>query len=127
MISNGVFNPDYDTLPDKVLLKEYINLLNYNIWELGKVFWEDDNGDGLGSLAPEGSDDARTLSGSLENNSLGHALFEKYLEPVLSRPDVKALSKLSQDQTVGASEYSVGSEAVPGSNEFLLDVEILIA
>ena len=63
----------------------------------------------------------------MENNPRGHALFEKYFEPVLSRPDVETLSNLFQDQTVGASKYSIGSEPVPGSNEFLLNVEILIA
>ena len=31
--ANGIFDPDYDHLPDNVLMKEYTYLLNYNMWE----------------------------------------------------------------------------------------------
>ena len=51
--ANGIFDSDYDHLPYNPLMKEYTYHFNYNMWELGKIFWEDDNGDGLGSLAPE--------------------------------------------------------------------------
>ena len=125
-MENGVFNPDYRNAPDHIFLKEYTFLLNYNMWELGKVFWEDDNGDGLGSLAPEWSDAARTREGILENNPLGHALFERYFDPVLSAPDVETLSALFQQSTEGASNYSVDPKALPGSDEFLLSVQIEI-
>ena len=125
-MDNGVFNPDYRNAPDHVFLKEYTFLLNYNMWELGKVLWDDDNGDGLGSLAPEWSDTARTRDGILENNPLGHALFERYFDPVLSAPDVETLRTLFQPSTEGASNYSVGPEALPGSDEFLLSVQVEI-
>ena len=125
-MDNGVFNPDYRNAPDHVFLKEYTFLLNYNMWELGKVLWDDDNGDGLGSLAPEWSDTARTRGGILENNPLGHTLFEKYFNPVLSAPDVETLRTLFQSSTEGASNYSVGPEALPGSDEFLLSVQVEI-
>ena len=93
-IDSGVFSPDYLDAPDNVLLKEYTYLLNFNMWEFGKEFWEDDNGDGLGSLAPEWSDAARDPSDILTHNPLGHALFETYFEPVLSRPDPSALREI---------------------------------
>jgi Ca2+-binding RTX toxin-like protein len=122
--ANGIFDPDYDHLPDNVLMKEYTYLLNYNMWELGKIFWEDDNGDGLGSLAPEWSNEARTPAGILQNNPLGYELFEKYFDPVLSKPDAQALRNLFDESTVGASNYSVGFSALPGTDEFLLSVQI---
>ena len=122
--ANGIFDPDYDHLPDNVLMKEYTYLLNYNMWELGKIFWEDDNGDGLGSLAPEWSNEARTPTGILQNNPLGYELFEKYFDPVLSKPDAQALRNLFDESTVGASNYPAGFSAMPGSDEFLLSVQI---
>ena len=122
--ANGIFDPDYDHLPDNVLMKEYTYLLNYNMWELGKIFWEDDNGDGLGSLAPEWSNEARTPAGILQNNPLGYELFEKYFDPVLSKPDAQALRNLFDESTVGASNYPAAFSAMPGSDEFLLSVQI---
>ena len=85
-IDNEVFNPDYFDAPDYVLLKEYTYLLNFNMWEFGLEFWDDDE-DGLGSLAPEWSDSARTPAALLQINPLGYNLFQTYFEPVLSRPE----------------------------------------
>jgi len=85
-INNEVFNPDYFDAPDHVLLKEYTYLLNFNMWEFGLEFWDDDE-DGLGSLAPEWSDSARNPAALLQINPLGYNLFQTYFEPVLSRPE----------------------------------------
>ena len=93
-MENNIFNPDYFDAPDHVLLKEYTYLLNFNMWEFGSEFWEDDNGDGSGSLAPELSDTARTPEGIEEYNPLGYTLFKTYFDPVLSRPDPQELRSI---------------------------------
>ena len=104
-MENKIFNPDYLDAPDHVLLKEYTYLLNFNMWEFGSEFWEDDNDDGLGSLAPEWSDVARTPEGIEEYNPLGYTLFETYFDPVLSRPDPQELRSIySSEETQGSDD-----------------------
>ena len=89
-INNEVFNPDYSNEPDHVLLKEYTYLLNFNMWEFGSEFWDDDE-NGIGSLSPEWSDSARSPEALLQINPLGYDLFQTYFEPVLSRPEPDGL------------------------------------
>ena len=105
-MENNVFNPDYLDAPDHVLLKEYTYLLNFNMWEFGSEFWEDDNSDGLGSLAPEWSDVARTPEGIEEYNPLGYTLFETYFDSVLSRPDPKELRSIYSSDATQVSDYT---------------------
>ena len=75
-------------------------LLNFSMWSFGLEFWIDG-----GSLAPEWADRARTPEGVLKYNPLGHALFMKYFDPVLSRPNVKTLRSMFKDNDIGVSGY----------------------
>lgn len=105
-IENGVFNVRdyYDGNPRgrgaHVMMKEYMYLLNFSMWSFGLEFWIDG-----GSLAPEWADRARTPEGVLKYNPLGHALFMKYFDPVLSRPNVKTLRSMFKDNDIGVSGY----------------------
>ena len=112
-IDNNIFNPDYSDAPDNVLLKEYTYLLNLNMWEFGKEFWEDDNGDGFGSLAPEWSDLARTPTGIFENNPLGHILFETYFDPVITKPDPEILRNIfATSENQNSEETASNSDGI---------------
>jgi hypothetical protein len=105
-ITAGKFDPSgysatYDTDPGAaaVAYKEYTYLLNWGMWSMSQ-FWED------GSLSPEWSDDMRTPAGIASNNPLGHALFVKYFQPVLSKPNFTTLQSIFQDNDAGASQYT---------------------
>ena len=104
-VENGVFGIDdyggdinnQDRWP--LLLVEYQYLLTFGMWEVGKELWEG------GSLAPEWSDSANTPSGIQQNNPLGYALFNNYISPVLSKPDLSQLRSMFQDNDGGQSGY----------------------
>ncbi len=104
-VDNGVFGindyggniNDRDKWP--VLLVEYQYLLTFGMWEIGKELWEG------GSLAPEWADKANTASGIQQNNPLGYALFNNYISPVLSKPDLSELRLIFQDNDQGLSGY----------------------
>ena len=105
-ITAGKFDPSgysttYDTDPGAaaVAYKEYTYLLNWGMWDMSQ-FWEG------GSLSPEWSDDMRTPAGIASNNPLGHALFVKYFQPVLSKPNFTTLQSIFQDNDAGASQYT---------------------
>ena len=87
-----------------VMMKEYMYLLNYNMWEFGKEFWEG------GSLAPEWNNNSRDPQGIKMNNPLGFKLFQKYFVPVLSKPDKNILRDIFKngdkgDALAGLSGY----------------------
>ena len=82
-----------------VMIKEYQYLLTFGMWSYGSEFWEN------GTLSPEWNDNARTPEGVLQGNPLGYALFNKYMAPVLSRPDVSTLRTMFQDNDGGVSGY----------------------
>jgi hypothetical protein len=82
----------------QVILKEYLYLLTFGMWEYNE-FWDG------GSLAPEWSDSARTPEGVLELNPLGHALYTKYLAPIISQPSKEILLDMFQDNDQGAHGY----------------------
>jgi len=104
-VDNGVFGIDdyggdinnQDRWP--LLLVEYQYLLTFGMWEVGKELWEG------GSLAPEWSDNANTPSGIQQNNPLGYTLFNNYISPVLSKPDLSQLRSMFQDNDGGQSGY----------------------
>ena len=104
-VDNGVFGIDdyggdinnQDRWP--LLLVEYQYLLTFGMWEVGKELWEG------GSLSPEWSDIANTPSGIQQNNPLGYNLFNNYLGPVLSKPDLSVLRSMFQDNDGGQSGY----------------------
>ena len=110
-VNNGVFSlKDYGdeniNNPDtfSVAAKEYLYLLNFGMWEYGQEFWEN------GSLAPEWDDKARTPSGVQQHNPLGYALFNNYLKPVLSKPNLSDLRTIFQDNDAGVSGYEADSD-----------------
>ena len=82
----------------QVILKEYLYLLTFGMWEYNE-FWDG------GSLAPEWSDSARTPEGVLELNPLGHALYTKYLAPIISQPSKEILLDMFQDNDQGDHGY----------------------
>ena len=102
---NGVFGiDDYggdinnsDKFP--IMLVEYQYLLTFGMWEFGSELWDG------GSLAPEWSDNANTPEGIQQNNPLGFALFNNYIAPVLSKPNIATLRSIFQDNDVGESGY----------------------
>jgi hypothetical protein len=83
----------------RVATKEYLYLLNFGMWEFGTEIWQG------GSLAPEWNDNARTPAGVQQNNPLGYALFNKYMNPVLSKPSMETLRSIFQDNDQGVSGY----------------------
>lgn len=105
-VENGVFDLEgYGGSLDRdlgftgeVILKEYLYLLTFGMWEYNQ-FWDE------GSLAPEWSDSARTPEGVLDLNPRGHALFTKYLAPVISQPSKEILLGMFQDNDQGAHGY----------------------
>lgn len=105
-VENGVFDLEgYGgslerdlELTGEVILKEYLYLLTFGMWEYSE-FWDE------GSLAPEWSDSARTPEGILELNPLGHALYTKYLAPVISQPSKEILLTMFQDNDQGDHGY----------------------
>jgi hypothetical protein len=103
-IDSGMYAPDYapewDQLEDAaaVAYKEYLYLLNFNMWEMSE-FWEGQ------SLAPEWNDVMRTPDGILTNNPLGYELFNNYIKPVLSKPDFTIIRSIFQDNDQGESGY----------------------
>ena len=110
-VDNGVFSlKDYGdeniNTPDtySVASKEYLYLLNFGMWEYGQEFWEN------GSLAPEWDDKARTPSGVQQYNPLGYALFNNYLNPVLSKPSLSDLRTIFQDNNMGVSGYEADTD-----------------
>ena len=102
--TNGVFDIEgyggdinnRDAWP--VMLKEYQYLLTFGMWEFSE-FWEG------GSLSPEWNDNARTQSGILANNPLGHELYNTYFKPVISIPSKATLREIFQDNDQGESGY----------------------
>jgi len=93
----GSLDRDLD-FTGQVILKEYLYLLTFGMWEYNE-FWDG------GSLAPECSDSARTPEGVLELNPLGHALYTKYLAPIISQPSKEILLDMFQDNDQGAHGY----------------------
>ena len=73
-------------------------LLTFAMWEYNE-FWDD------GTLSPEWSDDALTPESVLATNPLGHALFTKYIAPIVSKPEKAILLDIFQDNDQGAHGY----------------------
>ena len=126
-IDNGVFDPSgYASDPLNVgeqfhvTAVEYTYILNFSMWSMGKEFWPDKvNGDG--ALEGEWSVTASDPTGVLSENPLGHALFMKYFDPVLSKPDFVTLRSMFQDDDQGAPGYdtvngTVGDDALTGAD-----------
>ena len=103
-IDSGMYAPDYAPEWDQsedaaaVAYKEYLYLLNFNMWEMSE-FWEGQ------SLAPEWNDAMRTPEGIQTNNPLGYELFNNYIKPVLSKPDFTTIRSIFQDNDQGESGY----------------------
>ena len=103
-IDSGMYAPDYAPEWDQsedgagVAYKEYLYLLNFNMWEMSE-FWEGQ------SLAPEWNDAMRTPDGIKTNNPLGYELFIKYIKPVLSKPSFTTIRSIFQDNDQGESGY----------------------
>ena len=95
-IDAGMFIPDYAPEWDQeeeaaaVAYKEYLYLLNFNMWEMSG-FWEGQ------SLAPEWNDLMRTQEGIQTNNPMGYELFNTYIKPILSKPDFDTIKSIFQD------------------------------
>lgn len=108
-IDGSFFDPsgyasDWATVADaaEVAYKEYLYLLNWGMWEMSE-FWDG------GSLAPEWSDSMRTASGIQTNNPLGYALFNTYIDPVLTKPNFTTLRAIFQNADAGVSGYAPSS------------------
>ena len=90
----------------KLIAKEYLYLLNFNMWEYSSLW------DG-GSLSPEWNDNSRTQSGIQTNNPLGYALYNKYIKPVLTKPSKTVLQNIFQDGDVGDPTVAGSSGYTP--------------
>ena len=88
-------DPEYT---NSVIVKEYLYLLTFGMWGYS-TFWENE------TLAPEWADSARTPEGVLASNPLGYRLFNDYIAPVLSKPDIATLRSIFQDNDQGDSGY----------------------
>ena len=120
-IDNGVFDPSgytSDPLNDPEQFHpaatEYTYILNFSMWEMGKEFWPD-KVNGEGALEGEWSVTASDPAGVLAENPLGHELFLKYFDPVLSKPDFETLRSMFQDNDQGESGYALDPEFVDDS------------
>ncbi|MDA7547924.1 hypothetical protein N8812_02365 [Acidimicrobiia bacterium] len=78
----------------EVAQKEYLYLLNFSMFEYTSL-WEN------GTLSPEWNDSMRTPSGILTNNPLGYELYNTYIAPVISKPDLSTIRDIFQDGDVG--------------------------
>jgi hypothetical protein len=90
----------------KLIAKEYLYLLNFNMWEYSSL-WSG------GSLSPEWNDNSRTPSGIQTNNPLGYALYNKYIKPVLTKPSKTVLQNIFQDGDVGDPTVAGSSGYTP--------------
>ena len=120
-MDNGVFDPSGYT-PDPLndpeqfhpAATEYTYILNFSMWEMGKEFWPD-KVNFEGALEGEWSVTASDPTGVLAENPLGHELFLKYFNPVLSKPDFETLRSMFQDNDQGESGYALDPELVDDS------------
>ena len=94
-----------------VAYKEYTYLVNWSMWDMSQ-FWDG------GSLSPEWDDTLKTPAGMLANNPLGHALFKKYFEPVLSKPDFAKMQDMLQDNDAGEHYYEESANGASRINQF---------
>jgi hypothetical protein len=97
--SEGYGGDAWKTDPEmfEVAQKEY--LFEYtSLWENG-------------TLSPEWNDSMRTPSGILGNNPLGYELFNTYIAPAISKPDVTTIRDIFQDG-------DVGDPTVAGSSDY---------
>ncbi|MDA7537446.1 DUF5011 domain-containing protein [Akkermansiaceae bacterium] len=122
-VDNGVFSlsdygdGNYNTASTfELAVIEYLYLLNFNMWEYSTLW------DG-GSLAPEWNDNSRTPSGIQANNPLGYALYNKYINPVLTKPSLSALRSIFQDGDVGDPAIAGSSGYTPGDGNVTDTVE----
>ena len=81
--SEGYGGDAWKTDPEmfEIAQKEYLYLLNFSMFEYTSL-WEN------GTLSPEWNDSMRTPSGILTNNPLGYELYNTYIAPVISKPEV---------------------------------------
>jgi len=112
-VDDSVFNisdygdASYNTASTfKLIAKEYLYLLNFNMWEYSSLW------DG-GSLSPEWNDNSRTPSGIQTNNPLGYALYNNYIKPVLTKPSKTVLQNIFQDGDVGDPTVAGSSGYTP--------------
>src|SRR6056300_1705114 len=104
---SGYGDASYNTAATfKLIAKEYLYLLNFNMWEYSSLW------DG-GSLSPEWNDNSRTPSGIQTNNPLGYALYNKYIKPVLTKPSKTVLQNIFQDGDVGDPTVAGSSGYTP--------------
>jgi hypothetical protein len=129
-IDNGVFDPSgyaADPLNDPEQFHpaatEYTYILNFSMWEMGKEFWLD-KVNGEGALEGEWSVTASDPAGVLAENPLGHALFMKYFDPVLSKPDFATLRSMFQDNDQGASGYVPDETPSPAPQQPATEEEV---
>ena len=94
------YSTDWATDPEAAVVayKEYTYLVNWSMWDMSQ-FWDG------GSLSPEWDDSLKTPAGMLANNPLGHAMFKKYFEPVLSKPSFAKMQDMLQDNDAGEHYY----------------------
>ena len=94
--SEGYGGDAWKTDPEmfEIAQKEYLYLLNFSMFEYTSL-WEN------GTLSPEWNDIMRTPSGILTNNPLGHELYNTYIAPVVSKPDLSTIRDIFQDGDVG--------------------------
>ena len=78
----------------RIAQKEYLYLLNFSMFEYTSL-WEN------GTLSPEWNDSMRTPSGILTNNPLGYELYNTYIAPVISKPELTMIRDIFQDGDVG--------------------------
>ena len=112
----GSYGSDPNITND-VFVKEYLYLLTFAMWEFS-VFWEN------GTLEPEWSDTARTPEGVLASNPLGYRLFNDYIAPVMSKPEITTLRTIFQDNDQGESGY-VWDTTESASIDIIVDQGIL--
>jgi subtilisin family serine protease len=103
----GYGDENYNTASTfKLIAKEYLYLLNFNMWEYSSLW------DG-GSLSPEWNDNSRTVAGIQTNNPLGYALYNDYIKPVLTKPSLTTIRSIFQDGDVGDPTIAGSSGYTP--------------
>ena len=107
-------DPEYT---NAVIIKEYLYLLTFGMWGYS-IFWDGS------TLAPEWSDEARTPEGVLASNPLGYSLFNDYIAPVLSKPEIVTLRTIFQDNDQGESGYVWDTSEI-ASIDIIVDKGIL--
>jgi len=111
--SSGYGGADFktDSAAFEVAAKEYLYLLNFAMFDYSDLW------DGA-SLSPEWADSVKTPAGVQSNLTLGYALYNSYIAPVISKPSLTTIRSIFQDGNTPAQD----DPSQYGASGYVVDV-----